>query len=1063
MRVGKVAPLLFGSGMCALIYQVAWLREMRLIFGASTAASAAVLAVFMGGLGLGGALLGRRADRHPQPLAFYAHLELTIAVAAAVTPGLVWLARYAYIALGGSVVLGLATATGVRLLLTTLVLCVPTLLMGATLPAAAKAVETDADVGRRRLAVLYGANTLGAVTGACISTFFMLEVYGTRTTLWLACLVNVLIGVIARSAARSQGPAAAEETTPVGAAPLGAVDASDAPAPPAWFVLTAAAVVGFAFLLMELVWYRMLGPLLGGSSFTFGLILAMALLGIGLGGAAYALFDNRRPATLGGFALTCTLEAACIAYPYALGDQIAFLTIFLRPLGSFGFYGLVLGWAEVAALVVLPAAFVAGVQFPMLIALLGRGGEKVGRHVGLTYAWNTVGAILGSLAGGFGFLPALSATGTWRAVVGLLVLLGMAALVLSLRSRLRPRHWLPPVAAAATALLLLRATGPTAAWRQSPIGAGRVQLNDATRNSLHDWANGIRRVIEWAVDGVESGVALDGRNGFSFVVNGKIDGNARLDAATQVMGGLVGAILHPHPTRALVIGLGTGSTAGWLGAIPSMERVDVVELEPAILEVARACTPVNHAVLSNPKVHIFIGDAREVLLTTPQRYDIIFSEPSNPFRAGVASLFTQEFYRAVAAKLGEGGIFLQWLQAYEVDARTIRTSYATLASVFGAVETWQTHQSDLLLVASKKPITYDVPALRARVQQEPFKTALAVAWRLTGLEGFLAHYVARSSLAEAVARGEHGWLNTDDRSSVEFAFARSIGRYSLFSVQELEETARARGENRPELSDGSVDWEHVEDQRLAALTADGLQPSQKPYLTADQRQRAAALAYYLSGNLDAALAAWRAQPREPAGPVELMVVAEAVANQGDDAALHYIDQLRAFQPAEADALLGLLRWRQGNAEAAAAAVEAALQRYHDDPWPTPSLMRRAVDVAVEVATHDKALAPRLYRILSAPFSISMLNDERRTKAFTVAATLDTPHLCVEALAPLEPDIPWRRDFLAHRLRCYHAAGDPREAQAQEDLNTFLGDEPVPFSYGLAIPTPASSPRTVPAG
>src|SRR5262249_54668603 len=175
-------------------------------------------------------------------------------------------------------------------------------------------------------------------------------------------------------------------------------------APPA-FVLTAAAVSGFAFLLMELVWYRMLAPLLGGSSFTFGLILAVALLGVGLGGALYAFRPVDRPATLAGFALTCALEAVLVAVPFALGDRVAFLAILLRPLSALGFYGLVLGWAGVATVVVLPAALVAGVQFPMLIALLGRGGAQVGRHVGQAYARDPVGAVAGPLAGGGGRPP----------------------------------------------------------------------------------------------------------------------------------------------------------------------------------------------------------------------------------------------------------------------------------------------------------------------------------------------------------------------------------------------------------------------------------------------------------------------------------------------------------------------------------------------------------------------------------------------------------------------------------------------------------------------------------
>jgi len=616
----KIASLLFGSGACALIYQVTWLREFRLIFGASTAATAAVLAIFMGGLGAGSLLLGSRVDRSRRPLGFYAILEFGIAGAAALTPFLIWLAREIYILVGGTEAAGAWGGTVVRLRRSVVVRAVPTVLMGGTLPAAARAAETEDDPRRRHLGLLYGMNTLGAVTGALLSTFFLLEVFGNHLTLWLACLVNLLVAVMARNLDREFMRAG------------GIQDASPFPQPEVrtipviekarvtrgipLFALIAAATAGFAFFLMEIVWYRMLGPILGGSSFTFGLILAVALLGVGLGGAAYAVFGKNRPITLKMFALTCGLEALLMAFPFALGDRIAVLAILLRPLGSLGFLGYITGWTVVTSLVVLPAAFIAGIQFPMIIALLGRGRTQVGRHVGLAYAMNTGGAIAGSLAGGFGLLPLLTAPGTWHFVVVLLALLGVAALVLSFPHERRGLGDLLPVGATLVAILFLLCTGPTAAWRHSPIGAGRADRAGISSNHLKNWIHMIRRTIPWEAEGVESSIALSNSDGYAFIINGKVDGNAVGDAGTQVMSGILGGILHPRPGRALVIGLGTGSTAGWLGAIPEMERVDVVELEPAIQYIARICAPVNENVLKNPKVNLRFGDARETLLTS---------------------------------------------------------------------------------------------------------------------------------------------------------------------------------------------------------------------------------------------------------------------------------------------------------------------------------------------------------------------------------------------------------------------------------------------------------------
>jgi spermidine synthase len=195
MTAGKIAPLLFGSGMCALVYQIAWFREFRMVFGASTASTAAVLAIFIGGLGAGSLVLGPRVDRHAKPVRFYGQLEFLIACFAAVTPGLLWLVRRLYIALGGTVALGVVGGTAVRLLLSAIVLAAPTFLMGGTLPAAARGVEADDDVGRRKTGLLYGVNTLGAVVGCVVATFFLLEAVGTLATLCIDFDLNVVFSV----------------------------------------------------------------------------------------------------------------------------------------------------------------------------------------------------------------------------------------------------------------------------------------------------------------------------------------------------------------------------------------------------------------------------------------------------------------------------------------------------------------------------------------------------------------------------------------------------------------------------------------------------------------------------------------------------------------------------------------------------------------------------------------------------------------------------------------------------------------------------------------------------
>jgi predicted membrane-bound spermidine synthase len=1139
-----VSFLFFGSGLCALVYEVAWFREFRLVFGASTLANAAVLAVFIGGLGAGGLLLGKRVDESASPLRFYALLEAGAATLAALSPLLLYIARAAYIAAGGTSVLGTFLATCVRLVLTVLVLGGPTFLMGGTLPAAARAVESDDDSARRRVGLLYGANALGAVVGCLLANFVLLEQLGTRETLWSTAALNLVFAGIAwlvapkkaatealstnaadpvenaivpiqtapivgnaatdapfttsdapasATAAMSAGnatsgttssdakepasdaplpsdPATSDPATPV--APKETVAEHVAPAPraaalrardfaeipplpqgpegmPDWYVPFAAAASGFVFFLMELVWYRMLGPLLGGTVFTFGIILAVALFGIGIGGTIYALFGSEKPATLNGFAVTCLLEAIFLAVPFALGDRIATLALLLRPLGSFEFFGMAAGWTIVTMVVVLPAAVVAGLQFPMLIALMGRGAKGVGVQTGWVYAANTAGSIAGALAGGFGLLSVVSVLGSWKLATGLLAVVGLSAGYRSLKKWAdAPFRAMWTVLGAIAVFILLRTPGPTAVWRHSPIGVGRVPADStASANAYRDWENSERRGMKWEEDGIESTVAIDGRHGFAFIVNGKSDGHTVVDAGTQVMAGIVGAILHPT-RRAMVIGLGTGSSAGWLGALTGMERVDVAELEPAILHVAEIASGVNHHVLNNPLVHINIGDARELLLTTRSRYDLIFSEPSNPYRAGIANLFTREYYEAAESRLTEDGLFLQWVQAYDIDKRTLRAVYATLGSVFPEIETWELAINDLLLVASKKPIKYDIAAIRDKIAREPIRSALLGPWRAVDAEGFFGHYVGNAAFGRTIAEAHQEPLATDDRNLIEFGFARNANASRGSIADELRLLARIQNNHRPAGIERGIDWERVDDGWLTFQASSGAQVTPNSQMNEGQRRRAAALGNFLQGSPQGTVAQWAAQKRDPIDPTEIAMLAQSVAEAGDEAALPLIDRLRPLKGAEAAAILARLRLRQNRLPEATAALETAFTAYRSEPWSWPFVMSLAIESVKELTARDQSVIPRVREMLGRPFVVNMFDDSRRSVLLALDMVPKVEPTCTDVLKEYEPHVPWRQEFLGWRTRCYSLAKGPHQERATRELEEFNRNTPVPFGKGL---------------
>ncbi|HEX8251782.1 MAG TPA: fused MFS/spermidine synthase, partial [Thermoanaerobaculia bacterium] len=595
----------------------------------------------------------------------------------------------------------------------------------------------------------------------------------------------------------------------------------------------------------------------------------------------------------------------------------------------------------------------------------------------------TVGAIAGSLAGGFGLLPLLSATGCWQLVVALLALLAIGALVLAWHEPQRASMQ-AAAATAVLALLCLIATGPTAVWRHSGIGAGRAAKLTA-QNNIIDWMRWNERTKVWDADGRESGVALSLADQYAFIVNGKSDGSARGDAGTQVMCGLVGAAFHPRPERALVVGLGTGSSAGWLAAIPTMKRVDVVELEPVVLDVARAMAPFNHGAMKNPKLHITIADAREVLLTTPYRYDVVASEPSNPFRAGIASLFTHEFYLAVEGRLTPRGVFAQWVQTYDVDPETLRTVYATLTSVFPHVQTWHTSPGDLLLVASNAPLEADAEALRARVTAEPYRSAIRNAWRTAGVEGFLSRFVANEEYARRAA-AEALSMNTDDRTVIEFGFARSVGGSRENLLPLIQTNAAKLGLSRPAALRGKVS----------------------------------------SG-------AFR-------GDVQAATALE-LARQGDEQAVQVAASMQRFLPVEAAAVVARLRLNQHRHAESATLVRRALLAYRTDPWLDMDVMGDAIAVAQRLSVVEPRLAPAMYELVSRPYAGQMLDNDRRiARAIIAGRAPRCGKLQIAALEDLEPNTPYRADILRLRVRCYGETRHPLAERARQELRDFAAKD-----------------------
>jgi hypothetical protein len=357
--------------------------------------------------------------------------------------------------------------------------------------------------------------------------------------------------------------------------------------------------------------------------------------------------------------------------------------------------------------------------------------------------------------------------------------------------------------------------------------------------------------------------------------------------------------------------------------------------------------------------------------------------------------------------------------------------------VFPQVDAWHTSRdNDLVLIASKRSHKYSARAFADRLTQEPFRTALASVWRAADVHGLLSHYVANDSLARSVA-STAGAINTDDRNIVEFGLARSVGR-PVFLTADVRNAARNSGASRPPLDDEKdVDWARVDTARISYLAGEGAFGDLKYQGPPNEQARQAALVqYYQNNDLAAARGFWVRQS-EPARDLnELAMLADIVANAPSDEALPFIQQLRIFQPAEADTILATLRLRQLKLADAAAAVESALTRLRTDPWPPARYIQRALQIAEILASRDRTLSRRMFDAMGQPFAVRGLEDIRIITRANLSRQIDFAGLCAGVIGALEPDVPWNDAFLALRRDCYQASSNPRLAEANRDLAAF---------------------------
>ncbi len=751
------------------------MRALGLVFGHTVFAITTVLAAFMLGLSLGSAVLGRLAPLARSPLCLYAALEAGIGLSALAVPSLIDAVAPITLRLVAAGTSPLMVSLA-QFALVMSILLLPTALMGGTLPVLMRLTGERTEALGIRAGTLYAANTLGAVAGVAAAGFLLLPALGNRRTGLVAVAANLAVAGVAwvlGRGASSQRSSRCEgvEPTPGGEAPSGARRVA----------LAALAVSGAIAMASEAAWSRALTLVIGSSTYAFTAMLLAFLLGIGLGSAAYvarAPWPSLR--LLGGLQFGAA-GAGALALLAFRGMPDLFLWGFALSDAPAAIQALQVG---LCILILLPTTCAFGATFPCAVALAARHRDHAAGAVGTPYAINTLGAIVGTVAAGFVLIPTLGVEATLRAVVG-----GSAALALLL---VVWDGWGAPQEPAPNP----GGTSAVAGWRRWTAGglaAGMVLAAAALPgwdrriltsgvaiygNTYLDTPGGLPAILAgerllYYRDGLGATVSVhENARGRFLRINGKTDASTG-DMPTQLMAGHLPLLLHPGARDVFVLGLASGATAGAVLQHP-VRRVDVVEIEPAMVEAASFFARENREALKDPRLRLHIADARQFLLATPAQYDVLIMEPSNPWLGGVATLFTHEFFALARSRLKPGGVMLQWVHGYRLAPEDMRMVIRTFGAVFPNATLWGPTGADYLLVGTLDPLGLDLAALGQRVAGSP-----GVRRDLEGL-GFRApvalladFLLGESDLPGYAGRGP---LNTDDRLPLEFSAPRSLYR-----------------------------------------------------------------------------------------------------------------------------------------------------------------------------------------------------------------------------------------------------------------------------------------------
>lgn len=756
MHQGLVSLLFFLSGSTGLIYEVLWAKYLALYLGSTAQAHAMVLATFLGGLALGNSLLGPWGDRVRSRLTLYGWLEMGIGVLGVLSPLLLSLFSQSYVATAKSGLLHPAVSVGLKISLCAGILLLPAMLMGGTLPVLSRYATRTLSQLESSVSWLYFLNSAGAVLGALLAGFYLIPKFGLDASVSLTAILNVAIGLAALVLGKKiQEKTVSEETKEAPAA------AGFEPGPVHvqimyWGVL----VSGFFALVYEIAWIRILSLVLGSSTYSFSLMLSAFIAGIAVGSLLIAKRIAPRINSYLLFGLAELGIAVSILVTLPLYDRLPYYFILISQSlnhtpGAFQVYNAI-KFLFCFLLMLLPTVFL-GMTLPLAVRVVTSGMDQVAGKVGRIFSMNTAGNVLGAVAAGVFLMPLFGIKGMIE--MGIFANMALGMLVVGTA----PGWDKAQKAAAAVAMLLLFwvFTWLTPSWNKLILSGGAYRMNFAAdRMSYQDFKNAYKAFsLMYYKDDSNATVSVFKQQTGALLlkVNGKTDASTGLDLSTQVLLAQIPLLLNPDARNVLVVGLGSGVTAGSALTHP-VEKVDAVEISPAVAEAAQLFAPYNGDVLKNKRFHLYLEDAKTFLKLSNNKYDVIISEPSNPWMSGIGNLFSVDFYKEARDHLAPGGLMVQWFHTYEMMDELVATILRTFSSVFDYVSLWNSRGNDMVLVGSSTPIQPDFQAMQEAMDEASVRADLNRIG-IGKLSSFLSLQVASDGLVRKIAGG--GRVNKD--------------------------------------------------------------------------------------------------------------------------------------------------------------------------------------------------------------------------------------------------------------------------------------------------------------